>query len=144
MRKLIGIILSLALLLSCTAAIADPVTLHVEMGSYSLDLTVLDVRIEEDKLHVDCIFENNDKCGIGSALPMVYAVYDGKEYKADSYSARISGISSSNMGAMLLSGVTFNIPYGLTELPAEIYAEASPDHYEQVWTNSGAAPETAP
>ena len=144
MRKIIAIILSLALLLSCAAAMAEPAPLHVEMGGYSLDLTVLDVRIEEDKLHVDCIFENNDKCGVGSALPMVYAVYDGKKYEADSYSARISGISSSNLGAMLLSGVTFNIPYGPAELPAEIYAEATPDHYEQVWANPGAAPEAAP
>jgi len=135
MKRTFAMILTLALLLSCAVSLADPITLHVEKENYSLDLTIKDVRIEDGKLFVDSLFENNTKCGVGSSLPMVYAVYNGKEYQAESYSARISGVSSKNMGSLLLSGVTFNIPYDATVLPQEIYAESAADHYELVWVN---------
>ena len=137
MKRILALMLSVLLLAACGVSFAEPVTLHVEKGNYTLDLTVADVRIEDGKLIVDCNIENNELWSFDYLPPLVYAVYDGTKYQVESYTARLGGSSSGNM---VLAGAAYNIPYSLSELPEEIYAEASADNYQLVWTIADAAP----
>ncbi len=136
MKKAIALILSLSLILACAVSFADPVTLHVEKGNYTLDLSILDVRIEGENLIVDCSVENNDSWDFSNQPPLIYALNSGKKYEAETYSATLSG---SSIGGMILAGASYTIPYGPSELPEELYAESGPGKYELVWTIADAA-----
>lgn len=108
-------------------------TLHVDNGTYSFDVTVLNVSIEENELWVSFQIENNELWDFGYMAPMAYALVEetGTQYPVATYEARVTGSSS---GSMILAGLVYKIPYDLSVLPDQFFIDVGQKDYQLLWS----------